>query len=181
MEIVTKKISDYKTIDSVVDKGEEPWYKQRVVEKSVSGSSGLLTSLGFVGLYNKLLGLKGVVVPTEEGAAGSGGSKINFWRGTSEQLDKWSTPQVWEGIHYKIATEAIYADPTLVYAGIVAAGLTIAGAVYGSFTLGRKLYNKLSRKEEIKPDISGILDKIEQPDISDIIDVPSGLEQELDA
>ena len=75
---------------------------------------------------------------------------------------------------YKIAVDPILA------AGFMIGTVGLATVV--AYWLGGKILPKKEKVEEIKPDISDILDKIEQPDISDIIDVPaSGLEMEVDA
>ena len=75
---------------------------------------------------------------------------------------------------YKIASNPLFA------AGFMIG--TVGLVTLGAYWLGGKILPKKEKVEEVKPDISDILDKIEQPDISDIIDVPAGrLEMEVDA
>ena len=160
------------------------WYKHRVVDKSISSGSSILTFLGLNSLYNKLINLKGAVAVASDGTVyGNPATEVNFWEGTTEPRQFFEEPQIWTGIAERIATEVIYMDPLVADGLMIGTAIGVGGIVYGLFTLGRKAYNKVTGKtKEIEPDISDILDKIEPVDISDIIDVPaSELEMEVDA
>ena len=157
-----------------------------IKERVVSATTGIGAGVGIGAYLANLLGnvikIRGSVDIIDGELVGDITEDINFWKGETTLRQFRGEPQTFgtmEKIFYWGSTH-----PEVGYTAIALISLGTGIGVYKGVKKALDWYSnrKAPKVEEIEPDISDILDKIEPLDISDILDdSASGLEMEVDA